>query len=162
MSGVSIQNFTRHTSSVAGLPFNKIAKEVLPDWEISLVFAGPTRARALNQKLRNKDYVPNVLSYVVGARSAEIIICPSEAAKQAPDFELSARAFLILLFIHGALHIKGWGHSGRMEARERKLLAKFVQGVARPLSNPNGTTHRNRHRHRHVPGQNGRRRGTLR
>ena len=47
-------------------PFAKIAREMLPGWEISLAFVGPTNARALNKALRGKSYTPNVLSYVVG------------------------------------------------------------------------------------------------
>ncbi len=151
MTGVSIQNLTRRNSPMlAGSVFSKIAKELLPDWEISLTFVGPAKARALNKMLRKKEYIPNVLSYVVGEKSAEIIICPSEARKQAPDFQLPASSFLLLLFIHGALHIKGWSHGDKMEACERKLLTKY------------GATDSNRHRHRHVPSKDGRGRRALR
>lgn len=160
MAGVSIKNLTRSAISRPRSVFSDIAASVLPEWDISLVFVGATRARALNKQLRGKDYIPNVLSYAVGDKSAEIIICPAEAAKQAPDFQLTAPAFCLLLFIHGLLHVKGWAHGVRMETSERKLLAKFGKGNARSL--PNGTTHSNRHRHRHVPSKNGRRRGTLR
>jgi rRNA maturation RNase YbeY len=140
--------------------FTEIASEVLPRWDISLVFVGPARARALNEQLRNKDYIPNVLSYTLGDKSGEIIICLAEAKKQAPDFSMSERNFVLYLFIHGVLHVKGRVHGATMERSERKLLAKFGKGDARSL--PNGTTHSNRHRHRHVPSKNGRRRGTLR
>jgi rRNA maturation RNase YbeY len=153
MSGVSLQNFTRRRTAPRAV-FSAIAAAVLPGWDISLAFVGAARARALNIQLRGKDYVPNVLSYIVGEKSAEIIICPSEATKQAPDFLLPASSFLLLLFIHGALHIKGWVHGDKMELCERKLLAKFAKSITQPL--PNGTTHRNRHRHRHVPDKNGR------
>lgn len=123
--------------------FSTLAKEVLPGWDISLVFVGPTRARTLNKKLRNKDYIPNVLSYIVGNKSSEIIICPNEAARQASSFRLPASSFQLLLFIHGLLHIKGWAHGDNMEIRERTLLMKFVKSSARFL--PHETTHRNRH-----------------
>ena len=148
MAGVSIKNLTR---SYRGHPsvFSAIAKDVLPGWDISLAFVGEAKARALNKQLRDKDYVPNVLSYTLGKKSAEIIICPSEAARQAPAFQLPASSFLLLLFIHGALHIRGWVHGARMERCERNLLATY------------GAAHSHRHRHRYVPGKNGRRRGTL-
>ena len=127
MKGVSIKNLTRrHHEVVAGLPFEKIAEEVLPDWEISLVFIGPAKARALNKKLRNKTYTPQVLSYALGAKSGEIFICLAEAKKQAPEHEMSEKNFILSLFIHGALHIKGWEHSGTMEKCEQKLLAPYV------------------------------------
>ncbi len=151
MAGVEIQNFTRQNMKVlAGLPYDAVAKEVLPGWDISLVFVGEKRALNLNKRLRNKDYIPNVLSYVVGNKSGEIIICPSEADKQAPSFDLAPSAYCLYLFIHGILHIKGWAHSAKMEKCERALLARYE------------TTHSNRHRHRDVPGKNGRRRGALR
>ena len=129
---LSIKNFTRH--NVAGLPFKKIADDIAPDWEISLVFVGPKKARELNKQLRNKEYIPNVLSYrldgavpdVALAKSGEIFICPSEAAKQAPDFQLSAEDFLLFLFIHGVLHIQGWDHGVKMETCERKILKRYV------------------------------------
>ncbi|MDD2657708.1 MAG: rRNA maturation RNase YbeY [Candidatus Pacebacteria bacterium] len=156
MGSVSIHNSTRQQNVVAGLPFAEVAKKVVPGWDISLAFVGSTKARALNMQLRKKEYVPNVLSYVVGNKSAEIIICPTEAAKQAPDFKLPASSFLLLLFIHGLLHIKGMAHGVTMEQCERKLVATFVTGDARPL--PNETTHRNRNRHRHLSGEDGRRR----
>ncbi len=157
MAGVSIKNLTRRTSAPRSA-FSAIAKEVFPSSDISLVFVGPTRAKALNLQLRGKDYIPNVLSYALDAHSGEVIICLAEAKKQAPRYGMGERAFVLYLFIHGLLHIKGRAHGASMERSERKLLAKFVKGGARSLSNV--TTHRNRNRHRHVPGKNGRRRGS--
>ncbi len=159
MAGVSIRNLTRRPTAPRAV-FTATANEVLPGWDISLVFVGPARARALNEQLRGKDYIPNVLSYALDDASGEIIICPTEAKKQAPDFSMSERDFVLYLFIHGLLHIKGGVHGATMERSERKLLATWGKGNARSL--PNGTTHSNRHRHRHVPSKNGRRRGTHR
>ena len=146
--GVSIQNLTRRPVT-SRLVFSAVAKNVLPGWEISLVFVGATRARALNKKLRGKNYVPNVLSYTLSDKNAEIIICPSEAEKQAPSYAMSTRVFTTYLFIHGVLHIKGWVHGATMEQCEQKLLARYE------------ATHSHRHRHRHLPGKDGRRRGAL-
>ncbi|HCG99820.1 MAG TPA: rRNA maturation RNase YbeY [Actinobacteria bacterium] len=150
MAGVSLKNLTRRPLLNGRCMFSEIAEKVLPGWDLSLAFVGPAKARALNTQLRNKDYIPNMLSYVVGEKSGEIIICPSEAAKQAPSFQLPASSFQLLLFIHGALHIKGWAHGASMEQCERSLLAPYV------------ATHSHRHRRRHVPGEDGRRRRTLR
>ncbi|MBI4088955.1 rRNA maturation RNase YbeY [Candidatus Kaiserbacteria bacterium] len=150
MAGVLIKNLARRRQTTSRIVFSDIAASILPEWDISLVFVGPAQACALNKQLRGKDYTPNVLSYIAGNKSAEIIICPAEAAKQAPSFQLPASSFQLLLFIHGLLHIKGWVHGGTMEQCERKLLALY--GAARS----------HRHRHRHVPGKAGRRRGTLR
>ena len=146
MAGVSIKNFTRqHSKLWATLPFSDVAESVLPEWDISLVFAGEARARALNKKLRGKSYTPNVLSYVVGDRSGEIIICLSEVEEQASAYNLVPSTYCLYLFIHGMLHLKGQEHSVTMEQWEQKLLTRY------------GTAHSHRNRHRDVPGKTGRR-----
>jgi rRNA maturation RNase YbeY len=140
MTILDIRNFTR-SRPAAGVPFQKIAAAVLPGWEISLVFAGETRAQQLNRALRKKDYVPNVLSYVSGRKSGEIIICPAVARRQAPSYGMPYPAFVAYLLIHGLLHLKGHPHGARMESNERAILTRF----GFPTPSLNGTTHRNRH-----------------
>jgi rRNA maturation RNase YbeY len=144
MATLSIRNLTRRATPV--LPFTDAVQAVLPAWDISLVFATPAKALDLNQSLRNKTYTPNVLSYEVGKKNGEIVICLAEAKKQAPSFDLESSAFVLFLFIHALLHLKGMQHGLTMESRERTLLARFV-----PDTNKNGTTHRNRNRHRDIP-----------
>ena len=107
-----------------------MAKKILPGWEISLVFVGEKRALSLNKKLRGKKYIPNVLSYALGKKSGEIIICPREADRQAAAYSMSKRTFILYLFIHGVLHIKGWAHGAKMERCEQVLLATFAKGSA--------------------------------
>lgn len=159
MADISVRNFTRRPAAPRAA-FSAIAAEVLPRWDLSLAFVGPAKARALNKELRGKTYTPNVLSYALAGKSGEIIICPSEAKKQAPGYGMSERAFLLYLFIHGALHLKGRAHGATMERCERKLLARFAGSAARDYSND--TTNSHRHRHRHLPSKNGRGRGALR
>ncbi|MBU6323274.1 MAG: rRNA maturation RNase YbeY [Patescibacteria group bacterium] len=144
--------------SVSGLPkrlrrtpFSRAAALALPGWELSLAFIPPEKARALNIRLRGKDYVPNVLSYRVGKMHGEVLICPAIAKKQAPDFGLPADRFLLLLFIHGCLHLEGLPHGATMERKERALVTESL-GSAN-TSNTHGTKNRNRHRHRNAPGQ---------
>jgi rRNA maturation RNase YbeY len=152
MAGVSIQNFTRRQTAPRAT-FAAIAKAVLPAWDISLVFVGPKKARALNEQLRDKSYTPDVLSYVVGKKSGEIIICLSEAKKQSLLYRLEPNAYCLYLFIHGLLHLKGWAHGAIMERCEQKLLATFVKNAALYHE----TAHRNRNRHRHVSSEDSRR-----
>jgi len=134
------RNFTRRNPA-PGVPFLKIAEAVLPGWDISLVFAGETRAQSLNVALRNRDYIPNVLSYETGSKSGEIIICPAVAKRQAPSYGLSYKNFIAFLFIHGLLHLKGQPHGATMEKQERAILARFLLST----TSLNGTTNRNRH-----------------
>src|SRR3989344_2959345 len=150
---LSVTNFSRHP--LPRLPFVSVAREVLPSWDISLVLLPPDKARALNKKLRRKSYTPNVLSYEAGERSGEILLCPSVAKKQAPLYGLSYKDFLLLLFIHALLHLKGMPHGSTMEKREQALLTKFRSADTRIYY---GSSHRNRNRRRHLPGEDRRHR----
>lgn len=125
MPRVSITDFTH--SKTPAHPYERVAHAVLPAWDISLVFCGRQRARSLNKRLRNKTYVPNVLSYAVGKNSGEIIICKDVLQTQSKQYELSVHAFVLFLFIHGLLHLKGHAHGTTMERYERTLLARFTR-----------------------------------
>ncbi len=105
--------------------YQAAADHILPGWEISLVFVGRVRAKRYNKQLRNKDYTPNVLSYVTGTKSGEIMICPEVAKRQTKEFEMSYPNFVGFLFIHGMLHLKGQSHGATMEKQERLLHKRF-------------------------------------
>jgi rRNA maturation RNase YbeY len=153
MAAVAITNFTRR--SVPRFAYADAATKVLGDWDISLVFVGSTRAQKLNVQLRKKTYVPNVLSYAVGEKSGEIFICLEEAERQAPSHDMDERTFVLFLFIHALLHLKGWAHGATMERWERTLVAQFSAGHTRHV-----TAHSDRHRHRHLPSKGSGGRGT--
>jgi probable rRNA maturation factor len=134
---LDVRNMTRQKAP--SFPFADALAASLPGWEISLAFVGETRARNLNQALRAKDYVPNVLSYETGEKSGEIVICLEEAKRQAPKYEMPYRDFVGFLFIHGCLHLKGMPHGTTMERKERAILARFSSLPS------HGATHSNRH-----------------
>lgn len=138
MTTIDVRNFTRREAPV--FPYKKIVASVLPGWEISLVFAGKIRAKRLNETLRGKSYIPNVLSYETGRRSGEIIICPDVARQQAASYGLSYTNFIAFLFIHGLLHLKGRAHGTTMERHERTFLKRFTGANL-----TYGSTHRDRH-----------------
>lgn len=138
MSNLDIRNFTRR--SVPVFAYQKALEAILPAWDISLVFAGEARAKSLNQSLRNKDYIPNVLSYESGKKSGEIVICLNVAERQAPSYGLSYKHMTGYLFIHALLHLKGMPHGATMDKRERELLSRFINVVP-----PHGPKDSNRH-----------------
>ncbi|MFA6408390.1 MAG: rRNA maturation RNase YbeY [Candidatus Paceibacterota bacterium] len=152
MAGVEISNLTRREAP--RFAYSDIAKAVIPSWEISLVFVGPKQAQELNVQLRKKTYTPNILSYALGEKSGEIFICLHEAAKQAPLHNMNEREFILYLFIHGLLHLKGMAHGGTMEECERKLVAKFAERTS-----AHDTEDSDRNRHRHLPSKSGGSRG---
>ena len=124
MSTLDIRNLTRQRA--VSFPFSKAHAHILPSWDISLAFVGKERAQQMNKSLRNKDYVPNVLSYETGKNSGEIVICLLEAKKQAPEYGMRYAEFVGFLFIHGLLHLKGEQHGATMEKQERLLLKRFI------------------------------------
>jgi rRNA maturation RNase YbeY len=139
---LDIRNFTR--SAPPSFPFEKALAAILPGWELSLAFAGETRAKRMNELLRGKDYVPNVLSYESGDKSGEIVICPSIARKQAPTYDMRYEEFVGFLFIHGCLHLKGMQHGATMDTQERLILKRLTRNPS-PRSSPHVPTHRHRH-----------------
>ena len=121
---LDIRNFTK--SPVPKFPYQDALAATLPGWDMSLAFAGSTRAQSMNVRLRGKDYVPNVLSYESGPKSGEIVICLEEAKKQAPEYDMAYTQFVGFLFIHGCLHLKGELHGATMDRKERLLLKRFT------------------------------------
>ncbi len=94
-------------------------------YEVSLTFIGATKAKQLNQAYRQKDYVPNVLSFPLTPTVGEVYICPTVAKKEAKNFNLSVDGYIAFLFIHGLLHLKGLDHGDTMDAQEKKYLKRF-------------------------------------
>lgn len=108
------------------LPFLDIKNNILgKKYELSLVFADKKTAVKLNQQYRNKDYTPNILSFPYSKNTGEIFIHLPTAKKQAPDFDMDFDTYLVFLFIHGCLHLKGMEHSSTMEEYEKKILNKL-------------------------------------
>jgi len=138
MSNLDIRNFTRR--SVPVFVYQKALDAILPGWDISLVFAGETRAKSLNLSLRNKDYIPNVLSYESGKKSGEIVICLNIAERQAASYDLSYKNMVGYLFIHALLHLKGLPHGATMDKQEREHLSRIIG-----LASFNGPKDSNRH-----------------
>ncbi len=124
MTSLDTRNFTR--SPIPRFPYEEALKATLPGWEMSLAFAGKKRAKAMNMFLRNKDYVPNVLSYEAGEKSGEIVICLEVAKKQAPEYDMTYTEFVGFLFIHGCFHLKGEQHGATMERKERLLFKRLT------------------------------------
>lgn len=107
-------------------PFAEIKEDILGKrYELSLSFIGQQRARELNESYRAKTYVPNVLSFPLSPNMGEIYICPTIAKKEAHKFSMSPRQYIIFLFIHGCLHLKGHDHGATMDALETRYLRKY-------------------------------------
>ncbi len=107
-------------------PYEAIKNAILgKSYDLSLAFVGEARAQKLNITTRNKDYIPNVLSFPLDTSTGEIFICPEVAKKQAKDFALSIDGYVAYLFIHGCVHLKGHDHGATMDRLEQKYVSQF-------------------------------------
>ncbi len=108
------------------LPFSALKKEVLGSrYELSVAFVGTAESKRLNKLYRGKNKPANILSFPLGKKEGEIIICPKEARKDAPKFGRDYKAFLSFLFIHGLFHLKGFRHGSTMEKKEAAVRRRF-------------------------------------
>jgi probable rRNA maturation factor len=109
------------------------------DARIVLRFVGSPEGRRLNREFRGQDHATNVLTFDYMERPvrADIVICVPLVRREAQVQGKPLRDHLAHLVIHGVLHAQGHDHvspaqAHRMEARERKLLARL--GVADPYA----------------------------
>lgn len=121
----TVRSYVR--GNVPRVSFAKIAEAILgKSYELSIILAGDTRARAINMRHRKKDYVPNVLAFPLTKNSGEIVLNPHISKKEAPKYNHSEKQHLTFLFIHACLHLKGLDHGVQMEKEERRYLKRFV------------------------------------
>ncbi|MCL1895394.1 MAG: rRNA maturation RNase YbeY [Clostridiales bacterium] len=119
--------------------------------ELSLSYVSEEEIRALNRKYRGKDEATDVLSFpmyegieqilaAVFASGApvllgDVVVCEQIAKRQAEEFGHSESRELSYLFVHGALHLLGYGHEeeeGKRRMREaeesvlKELKGRFI------------------------------------
>lgn len=110
--------------------------------EVSLALVGEKRMRALNKMYRGEDKPTDVLSFSQiergkkfvkapekNIRLGEVVICLAVARKQAKRSKHSLLKELIILLIHGILHLAGYEHerSAREAKRMEKIQSKIME-----------------------------------
>jgi len=138
------------------------AERVGNDVEVSVLYVDEQTIAELNEKFLGKSGPTDVLSFPIdegppeagrvpdaggngpGSPTAEdeetssllgdVVICPSVAARNAPEHAGNYEDELALLLVHGILHLLGMDHmeedeAEAMEARERELLAEFYKPI---------------------------------
>ncbi len=131
MSLTEYKNLTlvRKGGVIPDLPFLTIKEKILgKEYSLTVIFCSPEESRMRNKEYRDKDYPTNILSFPLDEKEGEIYISLSTARRDAKKFEMSYNKFLHLLFIHGALHLKGHDHGSTMEQLEEKYLQAFFRG----------------------------------
>jgi probable rRNA maturation factor len=109
---------------------------------LSVRIVGEARSRTLNARYRNKKKSTNVLSF--GGAGAlpngenflgELVICAPVVGREARAQGKSAEAHWAHMTVHGVLHLLGFDHEHRAEAR--KMEAREIQILDRlGFSNP--------------------------
>jgi len=120
-------NFYNETNThIPRVLFHSIAEYVLPQkYVLSVIFVQPVKIKKINTIYRDIAKPTDILSFPISTSEGEIYICPSEARKVAVKFGRTRYNFLIYLFIHGCVHLKGYDHGGTMEHEESKIRTKF-------------------------------------
>ena len=101
-------------------------------WVLSIHVVGNMRSRSLNARYRCKDRPTNVLSFA-GAGSApdgrfflgELVICAPLVALEARAQHKTLEAHWAHITIHGVLHLLGFDHEQRAQAR--KMASREIQ-----------------------------------
>jgi probable rRNA maturation factor len=102
--------------------------------EISLLFVNDLQIQALNRRYLCRDKPTNVLAFPMrkGEFSAlhphllgDLVISMETAKRQSNRFGLDDMSMVILLMVHGVLHLIGYEHEGTKKgAREMTLKQK--------------------------------------
>lgn len=122
----------------------------LEDCELSILLAGDAEIHELNRQYRNKDRPTDVLSFPQDEDAlnekgqtllGDVAISVETAARQAAEHHLTLEEELILLLIHGILHLMGYDHeTSRQDARIMKQKTRDVFGRIFPGRQPSGTS----------------------
>jgi probable rRNA maturation factor len=102
--------------------------------ELSLLFVNDLQIQALNRRYLHRDKPTNVLAFPMrkGEFSAlhphllgDLVISVETAKRQSNRFGLDEMEMVILLMVHGVLHLIGFEHEGTKKgAREMTLKQK--------------------------------------
>ena len=121
---IEFRNLTKKRFAADKL--KKLYKKIFPSgrkgqkkFGLSVVIAPPSLMKQLNASYRGKRKAANVLSFLIAKDQGEIFLNADE--KDLP-----------YLFLHGALHLKGYDHvadrdAEKMEKLEQKILKNNIR-----------------------------------
>lgn len=122
----SLDFFNDTKTKIPPLAFLRIKEAILgKKYELSVAIVGTSKIRQLNKRWRDKDKPTDVLSFPLSETEGEIYINPTVAKKEAKKFDRSYDNFILFLFIHGLVHLKGYEHGVIMESVEKKFRKRF-------------------------------------
>jgi probable rRNA maturation factor len=98
---------------------------LLTDAQVTLRVVGGREGRALNRDFRGKDYATDVLTFAypdIEPLSGDIVLCAPVIARQAREQRKSIEAHYAHLVVHGMLHLQGYDHENKNDARVMETL----------------------------------------
>lgn len=95
---------------------------------VSVAFVSPAVMRRLNRDYRGKDKVTDVLSFPFSEKEfvGEVLICLAQAKKQAKEYRHSLDDEVTILLTHGLIHLFGYDHIKKKEAKKMFVLQKTI------------------------------------
>ena len=127
-------DITNHTNcDIDSTLLEKIAKKLTPK-DIELVFVEDTQIQQINAEFLGKDYPTDVLSFPLESFGTNEIplgsinINTQKAQEVSQNLGHSLDSEIVLLFIHGLLHLLGFDHerdSGEHRAKEQEIAMAF-------------------------------------
>jgi probable rRNA maturation factor len=106
--------------------------------ELSLVLIGNAEMQKLNARYRRKGYPTDVLSFPIdGPVAAEtrllgdVIISVEKAAQQAKEQRHTLDREMVLLLIHGIVHLLGYDHE--RSAKDARAMGRAEKRIYRAL-----------------------------
>lgn len=106
---------------------HKIKKEILGEnYDLSFSYINKEEIHNINKTYRQKDEPTDILSFELSKSNGEILICKEMVKQKSKDFGMTYQNYLIFLFIHGMLHLKGMRHGDKMTNSEKKYIKKYI------------------------------------
>jgi probable rRNA maturation factor len=134
---VSVQYAVPRRGVPGASSIDKWCRSVSQDLNVTLRIVGAGEGRRLNCRFRNKDYATNVLAFAYGKGQGDVVLCHPVIAREARAQRKSVAAHYAHLVVHGLLHLRGYRHETKAEARrmaraETRLLARL--GLPNPYA----------------------------
>jgi probable rRNA maturation factor len=101
---------------------------------IAVTFVSKREMQRLNADHLHHDYPTDVISFPLtqpdGSVAGDIYVCRHVAARQARAHQVTVRAELLRLVVHGTLHVLGWDHPAGAGRTASAMWRKQEQYVA--------------------------------
>jgi probable rRNA maturation factor len=114
-------------------------------YEISVAIVDNETIKRLNTSYRHRRSITDVLSFAemdskqkfVGSQGylGEIVIAYPRTARQAKENNHSVQEELVILLVHGFLHLAGYDHSVLRDARLMQRYERRIRGVLEKINN---------------------------